>query len=162
MRRIAPHPLLSLALLGIWLLLNQPSLGHVILGGAIALAAGRAFAALEPVQRRVRRPGAIVKLFCLVFVDIVRSNIAVASLILSNGRHGRRLSAFVEIPLKLRDPLPLAVLSMVVTATPGTAWLEFDPDSGILLLHVFDKVDDDDWRSLIRDRYEVLLLEIFP
>lgn len=162
MRKLLPHPLLSLALVGIWLLLNQPSLGHLLLGTAIAVVAGRAMAALEPTRRRVRNPLAILKLFGVVFVDIVRSNIAVAHLIMTSGRHGKRHSAFVEIPLQLRDPLPLAVLSMIVTATPGTAWLEYDSETGVLLLHVFDMIDSDDWRSIIRDRYEAHLLEIFP
>ena len=80
---------------------------------------------------------------------------------LTNGRHGARRSAFVPIALRLRDPVPLALLAAIVTATPGTAWLEYDPSSGMLLLHVFDMIDEDEWRSLIRDRYEALLMEAF-
>ncbi len=74
---------------------------------------------------------------------------------------GGRRSAFVEIPLRLRDPVPLALLAMILTATPGTAWLEYDPETGVLLVHVFDRIDDETWRTLIRDRYEALLLEAF-
>ncbi|HHX91623.1 MAG TPA: Na+/H+ antiporter subunit E, partial [Paracoccus sp.] len=29
------------------------------------------------------------------------------------------------------------------------------------LLHIFDLVDEDAWRELIKNRYEALLLEIF-
>jgi len=91
----------------------------------------------------------------------VRSNLAVGRLMLTNGRHGARRSGFVEIPLRLRNPVALALLALIVTATPGTAWLEYDPKTGVLLLHVFDMIDEEDWRVLIRDRYESLLLEAF-
>ncbi|MGA0543176.1 Na+/H+ antiporter subunit E [Neotabrizicola sp. VNH66] len=161
MNRLIPHPLLSLSLLFIWLLLNAFSLGHLLLGAAIALVAGWAFGAVEPQRMRVRNPAAMVRLVAMVTADIVRSNVAVAGLILTNGRHGRRRSDFLRIELRLRDPAALAVLAIILTATPGTAWLEFDPDTGILLLHVFDLKDTDEWQVLIRDRYEAQLLEIF-
>lgn len=161
MKRLVPHPVLSLALLLMWLLMTRFSLGHVILGGAIALVAGSALGALEPEGPRIKRVWPFVRLVGIVSVDIIRSNIAVARLILTGGRHGERRSGFVEIPLRLRDPFPLGLLAMIVTATPGTAWLEYDSDTGVLLLHVFDLLDDDDWRHLIRDRYEALLLEVF-
>ncbi len=162
MSRLIPHPLMSLLLLGMWLLLTSFSLGNLVLGGVIALAAGRALGLIEPDPVRLRRPGLVVKLFFIVGYDIIRSNLAVAWLILSRGRGGRRSSSFVEIPLRLRQPAPLAILAMIVTATPGTAWIEYDTDTGILLLHVFDLLDDDDWRELIGNRYESLLMEIFP
>lgn len=161
MSRLIPHPLLTVALLFMWLLLNAFSLGHVILGTAIALVAGWALGALEPDRQPLRNPGAMLRLLARVSVDIVRSNIAVAAVILTNGRHGRRKSAFVQIKLRLRDPAPLAVLAIILTATPGTAWLEFDPDTGLLRLHVFDMKDPEEWQVIIRDRYESLLLEIF-
>lgn len=162
MKRMIPHPFLTLGLIGIWVLLNSPSLGHIILGAVVGLVAGWAFSAVEPEPLRLRRPMAMVKLFGIVGLDIIRSNIAVASLILSRGNHGSRVSAFIEIPLRLRDPMPLAVLSMIVTATPGTAWLEYDEESGVLLLHVFDFRESDDWKETIGNRYESLLMEIFP
>ena len=161
MRRLVPHPVLSLALVLVWLLMTRFSLGHLLLGGAISLVAGWALGALEPEAPRIRRVLPFVRLMGIVGIDIIRSNIAVAMLILTRGRHGERKSGFVEIPLRLRDPFPLGLLAMIVTATPGTAWLEYDSDSGILLLHVFDLIDDAAWRDLICNRYEALLLEVF-
>ena len=60
MTRIVPHPLLTGALIVMWLLLNRFSLGHLLLGTAIALVAGRAMAALEPVRPRIRRPDLVL------------------------------------------------------------------------------------------------------
>ena len=161
MTRILPHPLMSAALVLVWLLLTRFSLGHLILGSAIAVIAGLALARIEPEAPRIRSWPALFRLLGIVTGDIVRSNIAVARLMLTNGRHGARRSAFVVIPLRLRDPVPLALLAVILTATPGTAWLEHDREAGTLLLHVFDMIDEEEWRTVIRDRYEALLMEAF-
>lgn len=163
MSRLLPHPLLSLALLGMWLLLTQVSPGHLLLGSVIALAAGRAMAALQPEGPRIRRWRPIPRLVAIVALDILRSNAGVAWLIVTGlvAKGDSRRSGFVEIPLRLRSPSALAILAIIVTATPGTAWLEHDAARGTLLLHVFDLVDEAGWQVLIRDRYESLLLEIF-
>ena len=161
MSRILPHPLLALALLLMWMMLTRFSLGHALLGGTIAIIAGRAMASLHPEEPRIRRWDKIARLAWIVFVDILRSNIAVASLILTHGRQGRRRSNFLDIPLDLRDRTGLAWLAVIITATPGTAWIEYEGGRDRLLIHVFDLVDEDDARALIKSRYEALLLEIF-
>lgn len=160
MTRVLPHPLLSLALLVMWLLLNRFSLGHMILGSAVAVIAGLAMAALEPNRPRIRRPDLILRLFLSVMYDIARSNAAVAALIL-RGRRASRRQGFVDIDLELRDPTALAALAVILTATPGTAWIDFNAASGRLLLHVFDLVDEDEWRDIVNNRYGRLLKEIF-
>lgn len=159
--RVLPHPLLTLGLILGWMVVTRFSLGQLLLGTVVALVAGRAYAALTPDRIRLRRPDLMLRLALVVAGDIARSNYAVASLILSNGRHGRRHSGFVRIPLDLREPNALATLAIIVTATPGTAWFDYDPDSGVLLLHVFDLVDEAGWVDIIKNRYEALLLEIF-
>lgn len=161
MSRVLPHPVLSALLVLMWLVLTRFSLGQFLLGGAVALVAGWAMAHLQPSRPRLRRASAIPRLLGIVAWDILRSNVAVAWLILTNGRRGTRRSGFLRVPLRLRDPSALAVLAIIVTATPGTAWLEYDAKSGVLLLHVFDLVDESQWRDLIQTRYESLLLEIF-
>lgn len=161
MSRILPHPLLSLALLLMWMILTRFSLGNALLGGAIAIIAGRAMASLHPAGPRLRRWDKIARLGRIVVADIIRSNIAVASLIVTHGHRGRRNSDFVEIPLELRDRSGLAWLAVIITATPGTAWIEYDSGHDVLLIHVFDLIDADGWRELIKSRYEALLLEIF-
>ena len=89
MTRLLPFPLAAAGLLALWLLLNQAlSLGHVLLGGAAALAGGWALTALQPPKARIRRLGAILRLSSLVLADIVRSNIAVGRIVLGFGRAG--------------------------------------------------------------------------
>jgi len=159
MSRILPHPLMTLALILMWLVLTRASLGHLVLGTAVGIGAGLVYARLEPGPSRLRSVTPLVRLAGVVALDIIRSNAAVAVLIVSSRRH--RKSGIVEIPLRLQDPVALALLAMIVTATPGTAWLEHDRASGVLLLHVFDLKAPEEWRHLIQTRYEALLLEAF-
>lgn len=159
MSRLLPYPLLTVSLLVMWLLLNSFSLGHALLGTVIALFASRAMAALQPAKPRLRRWDLIPKLIYLVFLDILRSNIAVAGIILK-GRHKDVTSGFVLIPLDLRDPTGLSILACIITSTPGTAWVEYNAANGRLLTHVLDLIDEQEWINVIK-RYEHLLMEIF-
>jgi multicomponent K+:H+ antiporter subunit E len=160
MSRVLPYPLLTVGLLVMWLLLTSFSAGQFLLGVLIAVGASRAMAALQPSKPRLRRWQLIPRLVATVTLDVARSNIAVAHLILS-GRSRERRPGFVCIPLDLTDRTGLAVLACIITSTPGTAWVEYSPASGALLLHVLDLVDENEWIDLIKNRYESLLLEIF-
>ena len=162
MRRILSFPLGLAGLIVLWLLLNQAlSPGQVLLGSAVGLVGLWAFTALDPASVRVRRLGAILRLASLVGADIVRSNIAVARIILGLARRRERRSGFVEIPLDLRHPYGLAALACIITATPGTLWVSFDDAKATLMIHVLDLVDESEWVRTIKGRYERLLLEIF-
>jgi len=161
MRRLLPFPIVSASLLVLWLLLNQTlSPGHILLGGAVALVGGWALAALELPKARPRRLASAFRLAALVLLDIIRSNIAVARIILGLEQR-RRSSGFVEIPLELRDPYGLATLACIITSTPGTLWVDFNAASGTLTIHVLDLIDKAEWVRTIKGRYERLLLEIF-
>lgn len=161
MTRLLPFPIVSASLLVVWLLLNQTvSLGHLLLAGAVALVGGWALTLLELPKTVLGRVGAVYRLTGWVLVDIARSNIAVARIII--GIEPRRwTSGFVEIPLELRDPYGLAALACIITSTPGTLWVDFEPESGMLTIHVLDLIDEAEWVRTIKGRYEQLLLEIF-
>ena len=160
MSRVLPYPLLTAALLLMWLLLTSFSAGQFLLGGAVAVGASRAMAALQPSKPRLRRWQLIPKILGIVTLDILRSNIAVAGVII-RGRRQDRHPGFVAIPLDLQDKTGLAVLACIVTSTPGTAWVEYDPATGVLLIHVLDLVEEAEWVALIKNRYEALLMEVF-
>jgi multicomponent K+:H+ antiporter subunit E len=161
MKRWLPFPLLWVLLVAMWLVLNETlAAAHIILGAFVALAAVAALRLLQDRQTHVRKPRVVVELLWLVFTDVVRSNIAVASIVLrprTNGRH----AGFVEIPLRLRNPVGLAALACIITSTPGTAWAGYDSRTGVLTMHILDLVDDDTWVRTIKDRYERRLVEIF-
>jgi multicomponent K+:H+ antiporter subunit E len=162
MRYILPHPVLVLGILILWLLLNQSlSPGHLLLGTIIALAAAKSLNRLKVKRPRVRLTLAIPRLFFSVLHDIIRSNIAVGRIILSRRDHGRRRSGFIHVPLELRDTYGLAALAIIITATPGTIWVNYDRSRNLLMLHILDLVDEQEWITHIKTRYESRLMEIF-
>jgi len=155
-----PYPLLSASLVLMWLALNGFTLGHLILGCIVSVFASWGMAALRPAEPNFGKWYLLPKLFAVVLYDIVLSNIAVVWLIVTGGRRERR-SDFVTVPLDLENPIGLAVLAVVVTSTPGTAWLEYNSVRRTVLIHVLDLVDEAEWQHLIKTRYEALLMEIF-
>jgi len=161
MTRLLPYPLASACLLILWLILNQSlSFGQFLIGCVVALVGGWMLVSLQLPKVRVRRTGTLLRLLGIVLVDVIRSNIAVGGIILGLGRR-QRTPGFVNIALKLRNPYGLAALACIITATPGTLWLNFDAGDGVLTIHVLDLVDESEWISTIKTRYERHLLEIF-
>lgn len=152
-------PLLFCALVVVWVALTQnASVGNVALGVALAAALAWASSALRPLQPRVRGFAAALSLAAVVAVDIVRSNVAVARIVL---RLRRVQSGLVTIPLELNDPHGLAVLATIVTSTPGTVWVEFDDAKRTLTLHVLDLATADEVVAAVKNRYETRLRRIF-
>jgi multicomponent K+:H+ antiporter subunit E len=161
MSRLLRFPLATGGLLALWLVLNQSlSLGQVVLGVAIAVIGASTLGTLRVPEQRARRLAFILRLAGLVLADIVRSNIAVARIVLGARRSMR--SGFVRIPIDLKDPYGLATLACIITATPGTLWVAFDQAGRMLTIHVLDLIDEEQWIRTIKGRYERLLLEIFP
>lgn len=154
--------MLIIALLGLWLLLNDTlEPGHIALGAVLAVLFALSVGRMRPLQARLRRLPLVIKLMFTVLLDIVRSNIGVARVILGLVRDHDVRSGFVRIPLDMRDPHGLAGLAMIVTSTPGTVWVELTPDGSTLTLHVLDLKDETALIRMIKQRYERPLREIF-
>ncbi len=161
MRHIIPHPAMAVCLWLMWLMLNQSvSPGHILLGVVVAIAGVHALSAIQPPDVTIRFTPAVLSLVITVIVDIIRSNLAVGRIIISL-RHSQPTSGFVEIPLDMDNRYGLAVLAVIITATPGTLWVQYDSSRSVLLIHVLDLVDEGHWITLIKNRYEQQLMEIF-
>jgi multicomponent K+:H+ antiporter subunit E len=155
-----PYPVLTLTLVVFWLLLTSFNIGQLVLGTLVAIFTSWAMTALRPDVPNVRKWLPLLKLAGIVFIDIVRSNFTTVSVILLGRSAGHR-SEFVVMPLELRDRTALTILAIIITSTPGSAWLEYDSRDNTVLLHVLDVEDKDDWVALVKDRYEKILLEVF-
>ena len=161
MKRLFPAPFLSLALWLLWLVLNLSlSPGNLLLGALLGFLAPLLMQPLRPLPIRIRRPGTILRLFLVVGRDVLVSNLLVAWGALNNGRRPVH-SAFVKIPLDLRDANGLAALSTITTVVPGTVWSELSLDRSLLLLHVFDLKDEAQFIQHFKATYERPLMEIF-
>ena len=154
--------LLILALTGMWLLLiGTLAFGHILLGLSLALLMVYGFRVMRPLTPSLHRPLIVLRLLARVFADIIRSNVAVARIVLGlNGKRELR-SGFLEVPLDLRDAHGLAALATIITSTPGTVWVDLSRDGATLTLHVLDLRDEKAWIATIKQRYESLLMEIF-
>ena len=160
-RRLFPAPLLSLALLAIWLVLNRDySLGQVLLGALVATLVPQMTQSLRPTPVRIRHLGVAVRLFMQVGWDVIVWNWRVLLGTLATHERLPR-GGFITVPLDLRDPSGLAVLAAIMCVIPGTIWSEIALDRSALLVHIFDLDDAQDEIELIKTRYERPLMEIF-
>jgi len=160
-KRLFPSLPMSATLLALWLLLNHStSAGHIALGGLLAWLGPIAAHRMRPLQARPRLTWGLLRLIIHIVIDVVRSNIAVARIVLGLRRR-EWVSGFIQIPLDLTDPHALAVLAGIVTVTPGTVWSGRDPRTGVLTLHVLDLRSASAWVKFIKTRYEAPLMDIF-
>jgi len=160
MKRFIPYPLFSLSLIVMWLMLNDFSIGQLLFALAIALSGGLTMLRLEPEQVHLRHCWLIPSLVFRVLIDISKSNIATGWIILTGGRRKAK-SGFMLIPLEIKSQTAIALLGIILTATPGTAWIAYGAKRNEILLHVLDLHNEEAWRQLIKNRYETLLKEIF-
>ena len=152
------RPLVWFGLLAAWLLLNGSiSPGQILLGAVVATIACWMTMPLVPPKSQVSNLPTIAILILAVVADVVNSNIAVLRLVLS-GRTAR--SAFVDIPLELTDENGLAILACIVTATPGSAWIQHNSARNVVTIHVLDTEDVDAWAAEFKRTYEQRLVEI--
>ncbi len=161
-RRMLPSPILSAALLLLWLLLSQSlGAGTLVMGALLAVVLPLFTKGLRPTPVRMKKPLVALRLVRTVVGDMLRSNYAVARALLARDQSEIR-SGFIHVPLELRDPNGLAVLAMVVCVTPGMAWAEIAFDRSMLLLHALEMGDDEQKLiDHIKQNYERPLMEIF-
>ena len=163
MKRWLPSPLVSGILLLLWLLLQQSIDPATLLLGTI-LAIGvplltRPF--FHPIGfPRVAKPVLLLRLLAMAGIEIGRSFFNVSRIILFARAEGLN-SQFIRIPLDLKNPYGLALLSCLINMTPGTVWVEILSEKYELVLHVFDLHDAQWWIDTIKTEYEKPLIDIF-
>lgn len=159
-RRLLPHPLLSLVLALVWLgLVNRWAWGSLVFALLLGLALPPLIAPWWPGARGIRRPWRIPAYLALLLVDIIRANVTVALIVLFKPRRALR-PAWIAVPLDLRRPEAIASLAATVTLTPGTVSCDLSQDGRALLVHCLHAPDPDAVRAEIKTRYEARLKEI--
>lgn len=160
--RLFPHPLLTIAIILIWLLLNNEfTIGHFVLGLLLGVIIPLGTSAYWPGRPRLGAPLMMIEFALVVLWDIVISNIQVAYLILL--RRGESLrSQFITVPLELDSPEAITVLAGTITMTPGTVSADLSADGRALLVHCLETDAPDATIAQIKHRYERRLKRIFP
>ncbi len=160
-RWLLPHPLLTILLAVVWILLqNKVSAGMVVFGIILGIIIPRATAIWWPDRPSGFRMGKMIPYCFLVMWDIVVANIQVAWIVLTVP-NAKLKPAWIVVPLKLKQPEAITLLAGTITLTPGTVSADLSDEGHSLLVHVLHTDDPDSVRDDILSRYERRLLEIF-
>lgn len=161
MQRLLPHPLLTLTITLGWLMLvNEFSVGGLLLGLLLGLVLAKLTAAFWPQRARVRHPRKIAEYGLVVLWDIIVANVKVAMIVVFR-RNSTLRPCFITIPLDIRSPEAITTLAGTITMTPGTVTADLSADGRALLVHCLDTGDPAGEVAAIKQRYEARLKEIF-
>ena len=154
------HPVMSLLLAVLWLLMQQSlAPAHLVSAAVLGLVMPRL---VHGFLGRAARPGALgmaLRLTGIVLWDIVVSNLTVARLVLDPS--ARPQPAWVPVPLDLRHPTGVTLFAAIITTTPGTVSCVVDDDRGEILVHALDCDDPAAAAEQMKARYEAPLRVIF-
>jgi len=160
-RRLFPHPMLSLLLGLLWMLIvNRLALGSLVMALILALVIPHLTAAYWPDRPRIARPLELLAYIGIVLHDVVVSSFAVARIILFMPQDQIK-SAFITVPIDLPTPEAITLLAGTITMTPGTLTADIAADGSALLIHSLHAPDPDAIRDDIKSRYEARLKRIF-
>jgi len=159
MKRILPMPLHSALLLLVWLLLNDFSAGHIVLGTILAVFIPLLTHPFAEHQNQIQRPLLVIPYVLHLLWDIFVSNLDVARKVLTSNR--RLNPGFVAYPLELSDDFPMTILASTISLTPGTVSVDFSEDKKWLYIHALHIDSEQEIIDFIRQRYEQPLQEIF-
>ncbi|RDW12944.1 Na+/H+ antiporter subunit E [Paracoccus thiocyanatus] len=160
-RRLFPHPWLSLALVLVWMgLVNRWAVGSLVFAAIIGLVVPLVTAPYWPGANGYRAPHRIPAYFMMVLWDIARANFTVARIVLFMPRRALQ-PAWIAVPLDLRHPEAITALAATITLTPGTVSCDLSEDGRALLVHAMHAPDPDAVLDEIKTRYEARLKEIF-
>ncbi len=159
-RRIFPHPLLSFVLWIIWLLLNNTmAMGHVVLGGLLAIIIPWTTSSFWPEKTVLKHPWLLIKYIFVVLYEIMVANIVVTKLIL--GRSSKLNPGFFHYELQLESPVGIGLLANTISLTPGTVSCDLSEDKRSLLIHSLHIDDIATIKADIHRKFERPLKDIF-
>lgn len=161
-QRWLPHPLLSVVLVVVWmLLLNTFTAGGLFVGLVLGVVLPIMTSGFWPARPPIRAYGRALAFTLLVARDVVVANLHVARLILFVQADKLR-TRWITVPLELESPEAITLLAGTITMTPGTVSSDLSEDGRSLLVHCLDAPDAEEAVREIKTRYEARLKRIFP
>lgn len=155
------QPMLSALLLLAWLLLvdSFTSPGQWVFGAILALAIPRLMQNWWLPGPKIRSWSALVVFLWRALTDIVLGNIEVARLAL--GPQAKLEPKFVEFHTVLNNELAIFMLMSAISLAPGSVSTCYNRETKRVEVHALHCTDVDALRAGIRQRYEVLLQQVF-
>lgn len=159
-RRLFPHPILSVVLFIVWLMLSRSvSPGALVLAAVLAVSVPYYTSAFWPGRPKIRRMGVLIRFMPVFLWDVLVANLRVAWLIVNVARTLK--PRWLVIPLDVTNPQGITMLANVISLTPGTVSAEVGADRRTLLVHALDVDDPQEEIDTIKRRYERPIMEIF-
>ena len=161
LRRLYPHPYLTLTLIVMWfMLVNQWKVGSLVMAVILATIIPLITSAWWPDRPRIKHPFGLAAYAALVMWDVIVANFQVARIVLFMPRD-KIQSNWVTVPLDLTSPEAISLLAGTITMTPGTLTSDMSACGRSLLIHSLHAPDPDAVRDEIKSRYEARLKRIF-
>ncbi|MEM9967487.1 MAG: Na+/H+ antiporter subunit E [Pseudomonadota bacterium] len=158
---VFPHPLLTLLLAFVWILLqNNFSWGMAVFGLILGTIIPKVTAVWWPERPDGIHLGKMFNYAMVVLWDIMVANVEVAWIVVTRPNAKLR-PAWVVVPIDLRQPEAITILAGTITLTPGTVSADLSSDGHSILVHTLDTDDPNAVRDEIKNRYECRLKEIF-
>jgi multicomponent K+:H+ antiporter subunit E len=157
---ILPHPILTVVLMIIWLLLNNTvAAGHILLGTILALVIPWFTSSFWPEKVHVKNYMIFFKFILVLTYDIIVANLTVAKLIISPNENLK--PDFFILPLDISHTFGISVLASTISLTPGTVSCDLSEDKSYLLIHALHLENKEATINEIKTRYEKPLMEVF-
>ena len=155
-----PHPMFSLGMVFVWMLLNNNlDAGQFLLGLFLSWMIPWVTQSFWPEPLRLCKPWVALRFGATVLGDVIVANLILAKRIL--GPVDKLQPAFIKVPLDIDHEFAIAMLASTISLTPGTVSADLSTDGRYLLVHCLHVPDVDDEIHLIKTRYEAPIKEIF-
>ncbi|MEH6698771.1 MAG: Na+/H+ antiporter subunit E [Brevundimonas sp.] len=160
-RRLLPHPALSVLLVVVWMLLvNEFTFGALFLALVFGVVVPLVTSRFWPDRPRMRFGRDALAYLLIVIFDVIVANFEIAWIILTRRNRDLR-SCWLVIPTELRSAEAITVLAGTISLTPGTVSSDISSDGRALLVHALDVADPVAEVARIKQRYETRLMKVF-
>jgi len=160
-RRLLPHPALSVLLVIVWMLLvNEFTFGALFLALVFGVVVPLVTSRFWPDRPKMRFGRDALAYLLIVIFDVIVANFEIAWIILTRRNRDLR-SCWLVIPTELRSAEAITVLAGTISLTPGTVSSDISSDGRALLVHALDVADPAAEVARIKQRYETRLMKVF-
>ncbi|MFW2341512.1 Na+/H+ antiporter subunit E [Brevundimonas sp.] len=160
-RRLLPHPALSVLLVVVWMLLvNEFTFGALFLALVFGVVVPLVTSRFWPDRPKIRFGRDALAYLLIVIFDVIVANFEIAWIILTRRNRDLR-SCWLVIPTELRSAEAITVLAGTISLTPGTVSSDISSDGRALLVHALDVADPVAEVARIKRRYETRLMKVF-
>lgn len=108
----------------------------------------------------VQQTWRVIGFIGFALVEIVKSNIEVARIVLNPRRKFR--PGIVAVPIDVQSDAGITLLANLITLTPGTVTLDISSDRRTLYIHAMNVEDAEALRESTKEQFEKRVMELLP